>query len=116
MSNNSHFSQNISQRQSRKLSQTAASSAITETYLSHPVFGLLNNLCIVDNQSALFTSLYANRLFFLVTSSVNGLMMDSVSRDEARFILEKRLAILRKSSFHQDYEQLRGVYKSTFNR
>ena len=116
MSNNSHLSQNISQEQPRKLSRTVTSSAITEAYLSHPVFGLLNNLCLVDNQSALFTSLYANRLFFLVTSSENGLMMDTVNRDEARIILEKRLTILRKSSFHQDYEQLRGIYRNTFNR
>lgn len=116
MSNNSCHFKNISREQPKKSSRTNTSFSITETYLSHPVFGLLNNLCVVDSQSALYTSLYANRLFVLVSVSANGLMMDTISRDEARIILEKRLAVLRKSSFHQDYEKLRGIYKNVFNR
>lgn len=116
MSNDSYLSHHISQEKTRKSSQTYTKFSITETYISHPVFGLLNNICIVDNQTALYTSLYANRLFFVVTASHQGLQMDTISRDEARITIEKRLAVLRKSSFYQDYEQLRGIYKNTFNR
>lgn len=116
MSNTSQSSQNVRQGQPRKLSRTNASIAFTEAYVAHPVFGILSKLCLVDNQTALYTSLYANRLFFLVTVSAKGLMMETISRDEARITLEQRLVVLRKSNFHQDYEQLRGVYKSTFNR
>lgn len=116
MSNDSNRFKNISREKSQNLSQTNTEFSITETYVSHPVFGLLNNICIVDNQTALYTSLYANRLFFLVTASTNGLKIDTISRDEARITFEKRLSVLRKSSFHQDYEQLRKIYKNTFNR
>lgn len=37
---------------------------ITETYLNHPTFGLLYSLCVIDAKSALYTTLYAQRLFF----------------------------------------------------
>lgn len=116
MSSHSDRLDKLSREQSHNASQTHANFSVKETYLSHPIFGLLINLCIIDHQSALYTSLYAKRLFFLVTASANGLMMDSISRDEARIALEKRLAVLRKSDFHQDYEQLREIYKSTFSR
>lgn len=116
MSSHSDRVDNVSRGRSRNASQTNISTSIQETYLSHPVFGLLVNLCMIDMQSALYTSLYAKRLFFLVTASVDGLEMDSISRDEARVTLEQRLAVLRKSNFHQEYEQLKEIYQSTFNR
>lgn len=116
MSNNSQHLDQVSRGQPHHAPQTNNSYAVTETYLSHPVFGLLNKLCIIDNKSALYTSLYANRLFFLVTASANGLMMDNISRNEARMALEKRLTVLRKSNFQQDHEKLREIYKNTFNR
>lgn len=106
----------LSRENSQKESHVNTSSAVSETYLSHPVFGLLVNLCIIDMQSALYASLYAKRLFFLVTASKFGLEIDSISRDDARIALEKRLAVLRKSGFNQDYEQLQRIYKSTFSR
>ncbi|WP_299493351.1 PipX family protein [Acaryochloris sp. IP29b_bin.137] len=107
---------NVSRGQPRKASKANTSSAIKENYLSHPVFGLLINLCIIDTQSALYTSLYAKRLFFLVTATEGGLEMDSISRDEARVALEKRLVVLRKSNFYQEYDQLKEIYKNTFSR
>lgn len=117
MSNKLNHLNNISLGQSKHTSQKASlNCSVGETYLSHPVFGLLVNLCIIDSHSALYTSLYAKRLFFLVAAKVEGLQIDSINRDDARIILEKRLSILRKSRFHQDYEQLKAIYKSTFNR
>lgn len=107
---------NVSRRQPRQASQANTHSSVKETYLSHPVFGLLINLCIIDTQSALYTSLYAKRLFFLVTASDSGLEIDSIGRDEARVALEKRLAVLRRSNFHQEHEQLKEIYRNTFNR
>lgn len=106
----------LSREHAPKVSHRNTSSAVSETYLSHPVFGLLVNLCIMDMQSALYASLYAKRLFFLVTASDAGLEIDSIGRDEARVALEKRLAVLRKSGFNQDYEQLKGIYNNTFSR
>jgi len=116
MSSYSDRLNNVSQGRPDTLSQTDINSAIKETYLSHPVFGLLVKLCIIDTHSALYTSLYAKRLFFLVIAHDHGLEIDSINRDEARISLEKRLAVLRKSNFHHEYEQLKDIYKSTFSR
>lgn len=95
--------------------KTSLNCSVEETYLSHPVFGLLVNLCIIDSQSALYTSLYARRLFFLVSAINEGLQIDSINRDAARIILEKRISVLRNSGFNQDYEQLKAIYKCTFS-
>ncbi len=101
--------------QPNNTTQASADCSVEEAYLSHPVFGLLVNLCIIDSQSALYTSLYAKRLFFLVAATADGLQIDTINRKEARMILEKRLIILRQSEFHQDYQQLKAIYKSTFS-
>lgn len=116
MSNPSDRLSNISLGQPKNTSKAVPNCSVEETYLSHPVFGLLVNLCIIDSQSALYTSLYAKRLFFLVAATDEGLQIDSINRDDARVILEKRLSVLRKSEFHQDHEQLKAIYKSTFSR
>ena len=39
----------------------------TENYLTHPTFGLLSRVCVLEQNQELFTTLYAQRLFFLVT-------------------------------------------------
>lgn len=115
MSNKSDRLSKTSIGQPKNTTQANADCSVEETYLSHPVFGLLVNLCIIDSQSALYTSLYAKRLFFLVAATTDGLEMDTINRGHARMILEKRLSLLRKSEFHQDYQQLQAIYKSTFS-
>ncbi|WP_299407709.1 PipX family protein [Acaryochloris sp. IP29b_bin.148] len=116
MSSHSGHLDDMSHKHPQKVSPADIHSAVSETYLSHPVFGLLVNLCIIDTNSALYASLYANRLFFRVTASSLRLEINSISREEARVALEQRLAVLRKSDFHQEYEQLKRIYKSTFSR
>ncbi|WP_299409655.1 transcriptional coactivator PipX [Acaryochloris sp. IP29b_bin.148] len=87
---------------------------ITETYLNHPTFGLLFSLCLIDSESALYTTLYAQRLFFVVTISERGLEFSAISRQEARVTVESRLRILRRSGSRQDYDQLQLVHQQTF--
>lgn len=87
---------------------------ITETYLNHPTFGLLSSLCRIDVESALFTTLYAQRLFFLVTTSEKELDFSPISRQEAKVIVESRLRILRRSGARQDFDQLQLVHQQTF--
>ncbi len=36
----------------------------SETYINHPTWGLLYKISIVDDNQELFTTLYAQRLFF----------------------------------------------------
>ncbi|NET02101.1 MAG: DUF3539 family protein [Sphaerospermopsis sp. SIO1G2] len=86
----------------------------TETYINHPTWGLLYKICMVDDNQDLFTTLYAQRLFFLVTSDVKGLKFQSIGRTEARMMLENRLRTLRRGGKSQEYDQLQSVFQRTF--
>ena len=85
-----------------------------ETYLNHPTFGLLFRVCLVRDNQELFTTLYAQRLFFLVTTSTNGLTFETISRSEARLLVETRLRKLRASKSLFECQQLEKIYERTF--
>jgi len=85
-----------------------------ETYINHPTWGLLYRVCMVEQNQELFTTLYAQRLFFLVTSDPKGLKFQSIGRTEARMLLESRLRNLRRTGQTQEYDQLQSVFKTTF--
>ncbi len=86
----------------------------SETYLNHPTWGLLFRVCILEEHQELFTTLYAQRLFFLVTTGANGLKFDLISRSEARLMLENRLRLLRRAGQLPEYEQLQTILQRTF--
>lgn len=69
---------------------------------------------MVDENQELFTTLYAQRLFFLVTSDVKGLKFQSIGRTEARMMLENRLRNLRRTGQSQEYDQLHSIFQRTF--
>ena len=85
-----------------------------ETYLNHPNFGLLFRVCLVDATRELFTTLYAQRLFFLVTVQEDGLVFEPITRSDARGMVENRVRLLRRSGPQAEYDQLLSVYKQTF--
>ena len=86
----------------------------TETYLNHPTFGLLYRVCMVEEGQELFTTLYAQRLFFIVTITPTGLAFETISRSDARLLVENRLRWLRRTGPLHDFEQLQLVHKQTF--
>lgn len=86
----------------------------TENYLNHPNFGLLFRVSLVDEHRELFTTLYAQRLFFLVGSGENGLEFEPITRTDARILVENRLRTLRRMGHTQDFNQLQVIYKQTF--
>ena len=86
----------------------------TETYLNHPTFGLLFRVCMVEESQELFTTLYAQRLFFVVKTNPDGLSFEPISRSDARLLVENRLRQLRRTGSHQDFEQLQLIHKQTF--
>lgn len=86
----------------------------TENYLNHPTFGLLFRVCLLEEHQELFTTLYAQRLFFLVTTGAAGLKFEPVSRSEARLMLENRLRMLRRTGHSQEYDQLQKILQRTF--
>jgi PII interaction protein X len=86
----------------------------TEIYLNHPTFGLLFRVCLIEEQRELFATLYAQRLFFIVTTGVNGVQFEPISRGDARILVEGRLRNLRRNGQHQEYTQLQVTHKQTF--
>lgn len=88
----------------------------TENYLNHPNFGLLFRVCIVEEGQELFATLYAQRLFFLVSSSASeGLVFQPLGRSNARQMLENRMRLLRRAGRQTDFDQLQHTYKKTFH-
>jgi PII interaction protein X len=85
-----------------------------ENYLNHPTFGLLFRVCLVEESRELFTTLYAQRLFFLVTSEAAGLEFEAVGRTNAKILVENRLRILRRTGLQKEYDQLQIIHKQTF--
>ncbi|WP_017306923.1 transcriptional coactivator PipX [Spirulina subsalsa] len=86
-----------------------------ETYINHPTFGLLFQVCPIEQNQELFTTLYAQRLFFLVTQSPEGLIFDPIGRSDARLIVENRLRKLRRLNASEDYTALNLIYQRTFH-
>lgn len=86
-----------------------------ENYLNHPTFGLLFRVCLVNENQELFATLYAQRLFFLVTSgNRDGIVFEPIGRSDARMLLEGRMRLLRRAGQYSDYERLQLTYKQTF--
>jgi PII interaction protein X len=85
-----------------------------ETYLNHPTFGLLYRVCLLGEHQELFTTLYAQRLFFLLTTGPAGLKFEPISRTDARLMVENRLRSLRRTGQSQEYEQLQAIHHRTF--
>lgn len=86
----------------------------SETYINHPTWGLLYRICMVDENQELFTTLYAQRLFFIVTTDVKGMKFQSIGRTEARMMIENRLRSLRRTGQSQEYDLLQTVFQRTF--
>ncbi|MEE3716216.1 PipX family protein [Tumidithrix elongata RA019] len=87
---------------------------MSENYLNHPTFGLLSRVCAVDEYRSLFTTLYAQRLFFLITNSPTGVQFEPVSRADAKLLVENRLRALRRVGPLNEHDILQNVYKRTF--
>lgn len=85
-----------------------------EIYINHPTWGLLYRISMVDESQELFTTLYAQRLFFLVITEGKNMKFQPIGRTEAKMMLENRLRNLRRKSQHQEYDRLQSVFKRTF--
>lgn len=85
-----------------------------ETYLNHPSFGLLFRICEVKENQNIFTTLYAQRLFFLVTVNEDKLIFDPMSRSEARMLVENRVRQLRAQGNLIKSQELQKIYQRTF--
>lgn len=86
-----------------------------ETYLNHPTFGLLYRVSLLEDHQELFTTLYAQRLFFVVKTHSDGVVFEPITRSDARLLVESRLRKLRiADSSSTEYKQLQFIYQRTF--
>jgi len=86
----------------------------TETYLNHPTFGLLFRVCMIEEHQELFTTLYAQRLFFKVTTNTTNLTFEPITRSDARLLVENRLRVLRRTGASIELDQLQSIHRQTF--
>ncbi|WP_218080398.1 PII-interacting protein PipX family protein [Anthocerotibacter panamensis] len=90
-----------------------------EQYIHHPNFGLLYVVCpTLDVHKSLFTTLYAHRLFFVVTEKPSEpVTYEPVSRAQARQFVEERLKLLRRlrdPGVEEELKRTELFYKQTF--
>lgn len=85
-----------------------------EVYLNHPTFGLLFRVCEIENNNELFATLYAQRLFFLVTIGERGTSFEPITRADARVLVENRLRFLKRKGSTLAFDKLQISHKQTF--
>ncbi len=85
-----------------------------EVYLNHPTFGLLYRICLLQDGRELFTTLYAQRLFFTVTVSNDSFSFEPISRTEARMVVESLLRRLLLDRATEKHRELQAIYQQTF--
>jgi PII interaction protein X len=85
-----------------------------EHYLNHPTFGLLYRICVVEENQELFTTLYAQRMFFVVTNTASGLSFQPVTRADARLTIDTRIRQLRRNGQIQESQELQNMMQQNF--
>jgi len=79
-----------------------------ERYLNHPTFGLLYRVAPVADSRDLYATLYAQRIFFLVTLQTRGATFEVIPQMDARHYAEQNLARARRegAEVHARWRQL----------
>ena len=85
-----------------------------EAYLNHPTFGLLYRICLLKDGQELFTTLYAQRLFFTVQTINESLAFEPIGRSDARLLVESLLRRLLLDRETEKHRQLQIIYQRTF--
>ena len=79
-----------------------------ERYLNHPTFGLLYRVAQAGEGRDLYATLYAQRMFFLVTLQTKGAQFEVIPLMDARHLAEQNLARARREGpeVHAGWRQL----------
>ena len=85
-----------------------------EHYLNHPTFGLLYRICVIEENQELFTTLYAQRMFFVVANTTSGLSFQPVTRADARLTIDTRIRQLRRNGQIQEAQELQTMMQQNF--
>ena len=79
-----------------------------ERYLNHPTFGMLYRVAPVAEGKDLYATLYAQRIFFVVSLQPRGASFEVVPLMDARHFAEQNLARARREApdVHAHWRQL----------
>jgi PII interaction protein X len=79
-----------------------------ERYLNHPTFGMLYRVALVAEGRDLYATLYAQRIFFVVTLQPRGASFEVVPLMDARHYAEQNVARARREGpdVHAYWRQL----------
>ena len=86
----------------------------SENYLNHPTFGLLYRICVVEENQELFTTLYAQRMFFIVVNTSTGLSFQPLTRSDARLTIDTRIRTLRRNAQIPEAQLLQSTMQKNF--
>ena len=84
-----------------------------ERYLNHPTFGMLYRVAPVSDGRDLYATLYAQRIFFLVTLQTRGASFEVIPLMDARHHAEQNLARTRRSG-PEEHGRWRQLFDQTF--
>lgn len=85
-----------------------------ENYLNHPTFGLLCGVCPLQDNQELFTTIYAMRLFFVISTNGVDIKVEPIGRADARLLVENQLRKLRAFGKSQEYKEILSRYQQFF--
>ena len=85
----------------------------TERYLNHPTFGLLYRVAEAGEGRDLYATLYAQRMFFLVSLQERGAHFEVIPLMDARHIAEQNLARARREG-PEAHSRWRQLFDKTF--
>lgn len=84
-----------------------------ERYLTHPNFGLLYRVCPAGESLEVYATLYAQRMFFLVTLQERGAQFEVIPLMDARHLAEQNLARARREG-PEAHSRWRLLFDKTF--
>ena len=85
----------------------------SERYLNHPTFGMLYRVAPVAEGKDLYATLYAQRIFFLVTMQNRGASFEVIPLMDARHHAEQNLTRARREG-PEAHARWRQLFDQTF--
>ena len=92
---------------------TVRGSVSAEGYLNHPTFGMLYKVAPAGDGRDVYATLYAQRMFFLVTLQPRGAQFEVIPYLDARHHAELNLARRRREGAG-DLESWKQLFDQTF--
>ncbi|NDC35268.1 MAG: DUF3539 family protein [Synechococcaceae bacterium WB9_2_112] len=84
-----------------------------ERYLNHPTFGMLYRVAPAGEGRDLYATLYAQRIFFVVSLQQRGATFEVVPLMDARHLAEQNLSRARRES-PESHAHWRQLFDQTF--